>query len=66
MSDIAIPGLPIIDSSLIVPLMVLHLIIGGIAATVAFRKGRNLGLWIVVGAIGGTPALIAALLLKED
>lgn len=64
MSEIAIPGLPI-DSSLIVPLMVLHLIIGGIAAAVAFRKGRNLGLWIAIGAIGGTPSLIAALLLEE-
>ena len=41
-------------------------IIGGIAAMVAYGKGRNLGLWVAIGAIGGTPALIAALLLKED
>jgi hypothetical protein len=38
----------------------LHFTIGGVAALVAKRKGRNLGVWLPLGLIAGTPALIAA------
>ena len=29
------------------------------------RKGYSLGLWLILGLIGGTAALVAALLMKE-
>lgn len=47
-------------------MMVLHCIIGSVAALVARRKGLNFGLWLVLGWIGGTVALIAACLAKGE
>jgi|GEM_PF-1473115 len=46
-------------------LMTLHGIIGTTAAIIAQQKGHNFGLWIIIGLIGGTPALIASLLIKR-
>lgn len=43
----------------------LHCLIGGVAAVIARRQGRSLGLWLILGLIGGTVALIAVLLMKE-
>jgi hypothetical protein len=43
----------------------LHCAIGYAAAKVAIAKGGNRDLWIPVGLIAGTPALIAALTLKS-
>lgn len=45
-------------------LMLLHCIIGAIAALVAQRKGLSFSRWLVWGLIGGTIALITALLAK--
>lgn len=41
--------------------MLLHCIIGLVAAQVAFRKGYDLGLWVLWGTLGGTIALLDAL-----
>jgi hypothetical protein len=46
-------------------LLNLHCIIGGVAAAIARAKGRSLGLWLILGLIGGTAALIAALFLPK-
>ena len=46
-------------------LLTFHCLIGVVAAVLARRKGYSLGLWIVLGLIGGTATLIAALLIKE-
>lgn len=54
-----------IDSTLYV-LLNLHCLLGGIAAVIAARKGRRLSVWLLVGLIGGTAALIAAILLKSN
>jgi len=35
---------------------------GAIAALVAQRKGLNFCLWLILGLIGGTAALVAALI----
>lgn len=45
-------------------LLILHTVMGGMAAIAAHQKGLNLKRWIIFGIIGGTPALIAALLAK--
>jgi hypothetical protein len=42
----------------------LHCLIGGIAAVVAARKGRRLVPWLLIGLVGGTVALVAAIALK--
>jgi hypothetical protein len=39
----------------------LHCVIGLVAAQVAHRKGYDLGLWMLWGAVGGTLALVDAL-----
>lgn len=52
-----------IDSSLYL-LLSGHCLIGGVAAAIAFQKGRRLGVWLILGLIGGTAALVASLLLK--
>ncbi|OIP68906.1 hypothetical protein [Planktothrix paucivesiculata] len=52
------------DPSVILTLAILHGVIGAIAAFVAREKGRNYSQWLIIGLIGGTPALIVALLLK--
>lgn len=57
-------GLP--ASTTIFLLLNLHLAIGTVAAFTAYRKGRKLSRWLVIGWIGGTPALIVALGLKPD
>ncbi len=41
-------------------LMLLHCLVGLVAARLAYRKGYDLGLWIIWGAIGGTAALVDA------
>lgn len=41
--------------------MLLHCVIGLIAAQVAFRKGYDLGLWLLWGLVGGSIALLDAL-----
>jgi len=46
-------------------LLVLHCLIGLAAAQVAKRKGLNFSRWLTWGLIGGTPALVAALLSQE-
>ncbi|MBF2036230.1 MAG: hypothetical protein IGR92_12325 [Leptolyngbyaceae cyanobacterium T60_A2020_046] len=43
-------------------MLLLHCLIGLIAARLAHRKGLDLGLWFVWGMIGGTAALITAML----
>ncbi|MBE9126844.1 hypothetical protein IQ257_10665 [Coleofasciculus sp. LEGE 07092] len=43
-----------------------HCIIGAIAAIVARRKGLNFRNWVVFGLIGGTAALVAALMAKPN
>ncbi len=45
---------------------VLHFGIGLVAAIVAIRKGQDWQWWVPIGLIGGTPSLIAALLLKPS
>ncbi|WRH66397.1 MAG: hypothetical protein RSE13_22925 [Planktothrix sp. GU0601_MAG3] len=52
------------DPSIVLTLAILHGIIGAIAAFVAQQKGRSYPRWLMIGLIGGTPALIVALLLK--
>lgn len=54
------------DPSVILILAILHGVIGTIAAFVARRKGRSYPRWLIIGLIGGTPALIVALLLKPN
>ena len=50
------------DPSVILILAILHGVIGTIAAFVAREKGRSYPRWLIIGLIGGTPALIVALL----
>lgn len=44
---------------------IVHCLIGTVAAIVAAQKGYSLGKWLVMGWIGGTPALIVALRLAD-
>jgi hypothetical protein len=44
----------------------LHCLMGSIAAIVAHRKGRRLSVWLPVGLIAGTPALVVALLIRPQ
>ncbi|WP_431630620.1 hypothetical protein [Alkalinema pantanalense] len=44
---------------------ILHLVIGTVAAAIAVQKGQSWQRWLVIGWIGGTPALIAALRLPK-
>jgi hypothetical protein len=46
-------------------LAVLHCAIGLTAAAIAYRKGLNQNRWLVWGLIGGTVALVMALLSEE-
>ncbi|WP_008307877.1 hypothetical protein [Leptolyngbya sp. PCC 6406] len=51
-----------IDFPLVLGLMLwLHCLIGLVAARTAYKKGGNLGLWLPWGLLGGTIALITAL-----
>lgn len=45
-------------------LATVHCFMGTLAAIAAHKKGLNLKRWIIFGIIGGTPALIAAILAK--
>lgn len=60
---------PAVDRSAWLPIVIgagtLHFAIGTIAATIAQRKGRKLSVWLPLGLIMGTPALIVALLLSD-
>jgi hypothetical protein len=42
-----------------------HTAIGLVAAIIAWRKGRPLKVWLPMGIIVGTPALIMALTLRS-
>ncbi|GET44509.1 hypothetical protein [Microseira wollei] len=44
----------------------LHCVIGALAAMIAQNKGRSLNLWLPLGLVVGTPALIVALLIKRQ
>lgn len=50
-------GLPLVNGVM----LLLHCLIGLVAAQLAQRKGRRLGPWFVWGMVGGTLALITAL-----
>ncbi len=50
---------------LLYALLNLHCFLGGIAAIVAYRKGRKLSVWLPLGLIGGPIALVAALTMKS-
>jgi hypothetical protein len=52
-----------IDSPLYL-LLGVHCLNGVIATIVAQSKGRNLSQWLILGLIGGTVALVAAIALK--
>ncbi len=47
-------------------LLTLHLLIGVIGALVAAYKGRDLRLWLLIGPVCGTPALLVALIMKQQ
>jgi uncharacterized membrane protein len=51
------------DPNFVFWLMLLHCIIGLLAAIVAEQKGRSFLLWLFIGLIGGTFGLISALFL---
>ena len=55
-----------IDPGLALFLLFFHCLIGGIAALIAKQKGRSYGRWLILGLIGGTVVLIAALFLKSE
>ncbi|MBE9239591.1 hypothetical protein IQ217_01940 [Synechocystis salina LEGE 00031] len=42
-----------------------HCLLGLTATAIAYGKGRNFPRWLAIGLIGGTPALVAAILLKK-
>ena len=43
-----------------------HVVAGVSAAIVAIRKGKDWKWWIPIGLMAGTPALIAAVMLKPE
>jgi len=45
-------------------MLAVHSILGLAAAAVAWQKGRDLRVWLPLGVICGTPALIVAILMK--
>lgn len=57
------PDLPIDPA--VYPLLIFHCFIGGIATILAKQKGHNVWLWLLLGFIGGTASLMAALLIEE-
>ena len=52
------------EPSFVFLLMLLHCLIGLIAAIVADQKGHPFPLWLIIGLIGGTIGLICALFLS--
>ncbi len=53
------------EPSLVFLLMLLHCLIGLNAAIVADQKGYLFTFWLIIGLIGGTIGLIAALFLSS-
>lgn len=47
-------------------LLSLHLLIGLVAAFVARYKGRSFRLWLILGPVLGTPALLITLIMKRQ
>jgi hypothetical protein len=47
-------------------MLLLHCLIGLVAARIAYRNGGDLGVWMLWGAIGGTLALVTAVLKKRS
>jgi ABC-type transport system involved in multi-copper enzyme maturation permease subunit len=47
-------------------LLSIHCTLGIIAAIIAYIKGRNFGLWLILGLICGTAALIVSLIMKKN
>lgn len=45
-------------------MLVFHTILGATAAIVASQKGRDWRLWVPLGLVCGTPALIVAILME--
>lgn len=45
-------------------LLLIHWLVGSIAAVVAWRKGRPFKLWFLLGLTCGIAALLVALLMK--
>lgn len=54
------------DPNLVFYLILLHCLIGLTAAIVADSKGYSFLIWLGIGAIAGTFALIASLTLKRQ
>lgn len=59
--DLAAIGLPLS----VVIMMLLHCLMGLVAARLAYRRGADLGGWFVWGMIGGTLSLVTALRLPS-
>lgn len=57
--ELAAIGLPLS----IAVMLFFHCLIGLIAAQMAYRKGADLGVWLLWGMVGGTLALVTALRL---
>ena len=53
------------DPNFVFWLMLLHCLIGLSAAIVADSKGYSFSVWLLIGFLGGTFALIASLILKS-
>ena len=60
--DLAAIGFPLS----VVVMLLLHCLIGLVAAQIAQRKGADLSFWLIWGLIGGTLSLITALRLPVD
>ncbi|MBL1210391.1 hypothetical protein [Geminocystis sp. GBBB08] len=54
-----------IDPNLVFSLMLLHCLIGLTAGIIADSKGYFFSLWLLIGIMGGTFALIASINLKS-
>jgi hypothetical protein len=46
-------------------LLNVHCFLGGIGAVIAWRKGRNLAFWLLLGLIGGFAPFLASLIMKS-
>ncbi|WLT39173.1 hypothetical protein NON20_05875 [Synechocystis sp. B12] len=57
-------NLPIVTQVII--LGTAHCLLGLTATVIAYGKGRNFRRWLAIGLIGGTPALVAAIVLKSQ
>lgn len=60
--ELAAIGLPLS----VVIMMLLHCLIGLLAAQLAHNKGADLGRWLIWGMIGGTGALVTAFWLPTQ